>query len=101
MSRPAASLVVSVVSVWEIVLKHHAGKLHFQIGLEDVVGRILQHSAWAVLPLVPECLPVLAGLPMLHRDPFDRLLIAQALYGRMELVTGDEQIKKYGVRTIW
>jgi PIN domain nuclease of toxin-antitoxin system len=101
MSRPAASLVVSVVSVWEIVLKHHAGKLHFQASLEEVVVQILQHSAWTVLPLLPECLPVLAGLPMLHKDPFDRLLVAQARLGSLVIVTADEQIKKYDVGTIW
>jgi len=101
MSRPAASLAVSVVSVWEIVLKHHAGKLHFQVSLEDVVGQLLHHSAWTVLPLLPECLPVLAGLPMLHKDPFDRLIIAQARFGSMAIVTADEQIKKYDVRTVW
>jgi PIN domain nuclease of toxin-antitoxin system len=101
MSRPAAALVVSVVSVWEIVLKHHAGKLHFKVSLEHVVGQILQHPAWTVLPLLPECLTVLARLPMLHKDPFDRLLVAQSLSAGMAIVTSDEQIPKYNVRTIW
>lgn len=101
MSRPAASLVVSVVSVWEIVMKHQAGKLHFQVSLEEVVDQILHHPAWTILPMLPECLRVLAGLPMPHKDPFDRLLIAQAKCGGMAIVTSDEQIKGYDVPTIW
>ena len=49
----------------------------------------------------PEHLPSLAALPMLHRDPFDRLLIAQARHADMAIVTADKHIKKYDVRTIW
>ena len=49
----------------------------------------------------PESLPSLAALPMLHRDPFDRLLIAQERHESMAIVTADKHIKKYDVRTIW
>ena len=102
MSRSGAILFVSVVSVWEIVLKHQAGKLLFQTGLEEVVDLILYRSPWTILPMSPEHLPVLASLPMLHKDPFDRLLIAQARHGGMSMVTVDEDIRKYGsIRTIW
>jgi PIN domain nuclease of toxin-antitoxin system len=101
MSRSAASLVVSIVSVWEIVLKHQAGKLVFQTDLEDVVDHILYRSPWTILPMNPEHLPVLASLAMLHNDPFDRLLVAQVRHTGMTIVTADENIKKYAIRTIW
>ena len=101
MSSARASLAVSVVSVWEIVLKHQAGKLRLQAGLEEVVDQILYRSPWTILPMAPDCLPALTALPMIHRDPFDRLLIAQARQEGMAMVTADEQIKKYDVRTIW
>jgi PIN domain nuclease of toxin-antitoxin system len=101
MSRPAASLVVSVVSVWEIVLKHQAGKLTFKISLDEVVDQIVYHSPWTILPMVPDCLPALGALPVLHSDPFDRLLIAQAQTAGMAILTADEKIGKYKVRTIW
>jgi PIN domain nuclease of toxin-antitoxin system len=101
MSRPAASLVVSVVSVWEIVLKHQAGKLTFKVSLDEVVDQIVYHSPWTILPMVPDCLPALGALPMLHSDPFDRLLIAQAQTAGMAILTADEKIGKYKVRTIW
>jgi PIN domain nuclease of toxin-antitoxin system len=101
MSRPAVSLTVSVVSVWEIVLKHHAGKLRLPAGVHEVVHQILYRSPWAILPVAPEHLPTLAALPAIHTDPFDRLLIAQARHEGMAILTADEQFKKYDVRTIW
>ena len=60
-SRSAASLAVSVVSVWEIVLKHQAGKLRLHAALEDVVDQILYRSPWTILPMVPGCLQRLAS----------------------------------------
>ena len=101
MSRPVASLTVSVVSVWEIVLKHHAGKLRLPAGLRQVVDQILYASPWTILPVAPEHLPELAALPVIHTDPFDRLLIAQARHEGMAILTADEQFKRYDVRTIW
>lgn len=100
-SHSTAALAVSVVSVWEIVLKCQAGKLRLDAGLDEVVDQILYHSPWTILPMSPEHLPSLAALPMLHRDPFDRLLIAQARHTGMAIVTADKHIKKYDVRTIW
>lgn len=101
MSRPLASLAVSVVSVWEIVLKHHAGRLRLPAGLHQVVDQILYGSPWTILPVAPEHLPALAALPAIHTDPFDRLLIAQARHEGMAILTADEQFKKYDVHTIW
>jgi PIN domain nuclease of toxin-antitoxin system len=101
MSRSTAVLSVSIVSVWEIVLKHHAGKLRLHAALEEVVDQILYRSPWSILAMRPEHLPGLAALPALHKDPFDRLLIAQARYEGVAIVTADEHIKKYDVRTIW
>jgi PIN domain nuclease of toxin-antitoxin system len=101
MSRPVASLTVSLVSVWEIVLKHQAGKLRLPAGLHQVVDQILYGSPWTILPVAPEHLPALAVLPAIHRDPFDRLLIAQARHEGMAILTADEQFKEYDVGTIW
>jgi len=100
-SRPAALLTVSVVSVWEIVLKRQVGKLRLPSGLSDVLDEILYRSTWTILPVASEHLPVLAALPALHKDPFDRMLVAQAQHEGMTIVTADEQIAKYQVRTIW
>ncbi len=101
MSQPGVAIFVSVVSVWEIVLKHQAGKLLFARDLKEIVNQILYRSTWTILPISPEHLPVLASLPMLHKDLFDRLLIAQVQHTGMVILTADENIKKYGIRTIW
>ncbi len=101
MSRSAVALWVSVVSVWEIELKHQAGKLRLHGTLEELVDQILYRSPWSILPVRAEHLPVLGGLPALHKDPFDRLLVAQARREGMAILTADEHIKKYDVRTIW
>lgn len=96
-----SALFVSVVSVWELALKHQAGKLRFEGPLEEILDQILYHSPWTILPMSAEHLLPLATLPMLHKDPFDRLLIAQARHEGMTIVTSDETIPKYDVRTIW
>ena len=101
MSRSIKALSVSVVSVWEILIKHHAGKLQFPVPLDEVIDQILYRSPWSILPISPEHLPGLIALPPLHKDPFDRLLVAQARYEGMAILTADEEIKKYDVRTIW
>jgi PIN domain nuclease of toxin-antitoxin system len=101
MFRLGNSLVVSVVSVWEIVIKHQSGKLRFQESLSQILDQILYRSPWTTLPVMPEHSLALAGLPTLHTDPFDRLLIAQAEHEHLTIVTADEQIAKYKVRTLW
>ena len=65
------------------------------------ISAILHRSPWDILPLAAEHLSALVELPTLHKDPFDRLLIAQAKHEGMTIVTADEQTSKYEVRTIW
>jgi PIN domain nuclease of toxin-antitoxin system len=98
---PATTLIVSVVSVWEIVLKHQAGKLLLQPGLSGALDQIIHDSPWTLLPVAPEHLPVLAALPLLHKDPFDRLLVAQAQYEGLTIITPDQHIRNYDVATLW
>ena len=98
---PASTLFVSVVSAWELVLKNQAGKLRLPKSLSQIVDEILYHSGWTILPVAAEHLPVMADLPQLHPDPFDRLLIAQAQHEGLTMVTPDEHRRKYEVRTIW
>jgi len=87
---------LSVASVWEASIKRSAGRLH---------GPDLAAAASAAgLPLlrIDERHAKLAGeLPLVHRDPFDRMLVAQASVERLSIVTADEQIPRYGVPVIW
>jgi PIN domain nuclease of toxin-antitoxin system len=96
-SSPTADVRVSVVSAWEIAIKHQSGKLLFDVPVEEVLSRILSGTVWPVLPVLPAHIPELLALPMHHRDPFDRLLIAQARAEGMALATADENMRKYRV----
>jgi len=101
LSSPDVALHVSVASAWEIVLKHRTGKLIFRVRLEEILEHILYRSPWTMLPISSQHLPVLAALPFIHKDPFDRVLIAQAQVEALTLVTPDTQIRKYKVSTLW
>ena len=101
MSFPVSSLLVSVISIWEIVLKYQVHKLHLQSGLDQTLDQILNHSPWDILSMKTEHLRSLANVPVLHLDPFDRMLIAQARYENLTIVTADEQIREYDVPTLW
>ena len=96
-SSPTADVRVSVVSAWEIAIKYQSGKLRFDVPVEEVLSRILSGTVWPVLPVLPSHIPELLALPMHHRDPFDRLLIAQARAEGMALATADENMRKYRV----
>ena len=94
---PANEVHLSPASIWEAVIKYALGKLPLAAPPADylpaqrVAHRILE------LPIEERAMPFLASLPPIHRDPFDRILIAQTLQHRMKLVSTDEQVKKYPV----
>jgi PIN domain nuclease of toxin-antitoxin system len=88
---------VSVVTLWEIAIKRGIGKLRF---LEDFEA-VMTEEAFDLLPIGYAHLRTLETLPMHHRDPFDRLLIAQALAEGIPIATGDPVFAAYGVQVIW
>ena len=100
-SSPTTAVHLSVVSAWEIAIKYQSGKISFDVPVEEVLSRILDGTVWPVLPVLPAHIPELLALPMHHRDPFDRLLIAQARVEGMALATADDQIRKYRVAMAW
>jgi PIN domain nuclease of toxin-antitoxin system len=92
--------VVSVGSYWEIVIKTRKGLLSIA-DLSSWWRRATELTAARVLPIRASHVTALAALPMLHKDPFDRILIAQAIAEGLALVTNDEPIRAYAVQTIW
>ncbi len=98
---PGNELLMSAVSVAEMAIKIRLGRLTLDVPLKDFVktgmttGRILE------LPLVASHAARLADLPLHHRDPFDRLLIATAIEEDLTLLTNDPEIRKYFVQTTW
>ena len=97
---PGNTVLVSVVSVWEIVIKHKLGKLP----LGQPLGAMLSQLPVAgidVLPVQTDHALAVDRLPDPHRDPFDRLLVAQAIVEGAVLLTADKIFRQYPVTVVW
>ena len=94
-------LLLSAVSSWEIAIKHTLGKLDLPAPPSEFVPTRMQVTG--VLPLIVTHSHALrvATLPEHHRDPFDRLLIAQALEESLSILTADRQFRRYDVPIVW
>ena len=101
LTDPANEVFASDVSVLEIVLKHSLGKPILPSQPSALLPRLVEEHLIEDLPLSREVIFRLESLPHRHRDPFDRLLIAQALVHDMQLVTPDPLIRQYDVNTTW
>ncbi|HZM02219.1 MAG TPA: type II toxin-antitoxin system VapC family toxin [Candidatus Saccharimonadales bacterium] len=99
--NPAHEKFVSAASLWEIALKLSLEKLKLPLPFDEVFPRQLEVNGFELLPISCAQLNVLAGLPFHHRDPFDRLLIAQAVADRMIIVTRDQAFSKYPAKIMW
>jgi PIN domain nuclease of toxin-antitoxin system len=96
-SAKDARVLVSAVVVWEVAIKRRLGKLEAPADLLDQ----LERARVELLPITARHGDRAGTLPMHHRDPFDRLLIAQAELDELKLVSGDGEIGKYGVDPVW
>lgn len=93
--------VVSTVSLWEILAKVKAGKLHFTVEPEASLRKHLENLQALILPLREDHVYTAFRLPVHHKDPWDRLLIGQAVSEGALLATKDEAIRQYQVPVIW
>ena len=91
----------SIVNLWEIAIKRSLGKLTLEGGLEDFSRTLQDNQGFQLLPVEVHHLSRLETLPPHHGDPFDRLLIAQALELSAHAVTDDPRWKKYAVKCVW
>jgi PIN domain nuclease of toxin-antitoxin system len=98
---PANELLLSVVSPWEMQIKSSKGNLELAAPVRQVVEAELQRGLVTLLPITLAHIEALSALPDHHRDPFDRLLIAQTLQENLTLVSADREIKLYNVPTLW
>lgn len=90
-------VLLSGASIWEIAVKRSIGKL----GLEDRWLAATNRLGFEATPITAEHAATVETLPLLHRDPFDRLLLAQAMVERSTLVTADPRMSAYDVPTLW
>ncbi len=97
---PANQSFVSIASIWEMAVKVKIGKLTFTEPFDEVVSRIPRRGfSFAGLEVVHALF--VSELELHHRDPFDRMLIAQTKIGDMAIVSNEAVFDKYGVKRIW
>ena len=91
---------VSITSLWEIAIKNRIGKLSLPMGITDIISKV---DALGIgrIGVGQRHIEIFNSLPLLHRDPFDGIIIATALSESMTIITGDENIQKYDVPWDW
>ena len=97
---PASKKYVSIASAWELAIKISTGKLVFDGGT-DLFYRTAREYGFGLLPIKRSHIKTLETLPLLHRDPFDRILVASAMAEEMSLITADENVPRYDVACLW
>ncbi len=94
-------VVVSVASIWEVAIKAAKGKIELPEADDAYIDHRLRRNRWSTLSIDPQHALHAAALPMIHADPFDRVLVAQAQLESIPIVTMDAAITRYDVETIW
>lgn len=90
----ANELVFSVASLWEVAIKRSLGRKDFQVDAR-LLRRGLLDNGYSELPIISEHVVAVESLPLIHKDPFDRLLLAQAAVEGITLLTVDPQVAQY------
>lgn len=98
---PENEIFVSSISAWEIIIKHQAGKLPLPQKPDVFVRQQREAHLLTSLPIAEAHVLTLAKLPDFHRDPFDRMLVCQAIAEGLTILTPDEAVTQYPVRTLW
>ena len=98
---PYEQIYLSSVSAWEIAIKHSLGKIALPLPPDRLVPMARERLGAEELPLSGSAALRVSRLPTVHSDPFDRVLVAQAISTGMTILTPDEAIRQYPVPTIW
>jgi len=99
--EPTNQRFMSVASAWEIAIKMNRGKLNIGASFDQLIPHQLDDNDIVLLPIYAEHLSQVTILPLHHRDPFDRLMIAQSIVENMPIVSKDSAFDAYGVRRLW
>lgn len=98
---PLNTICVSAASHWEIAIKVAVGKLRLTATVPDFIDQSLAKNRFLLLPIEATHSDTVSRLPLHHRDPFDRLLVAQAAAEHASVVSNDTIFDQYGVRRLW
>lgn len=99
--NPDNIIYISAASAWEIVIKAKLKKITLKEQPEKLIPEEIQKNAFQVLSIHMYHALKVYELPDIHRDPFDRILVAQSKIEQLPLLSKDKNIKKYGIRVIW
>ena len=101
MADLANELLVSPASYWEVAIKVSLGKYPLTVPFEEFFRRGIQDGAMSILPVQIRHAAVLSALPMHHKDPFDRMIVSQAIAEHIPVVSNDVALDKYPVKRLW
>ena len=93
--------LISTASIWEIAIKQSTGKLFFGLPFRVLIEEQLNANNIALLKINLEHIEVVATLPFHHRDPFDRLIIAQAMVEKIPILSVDSVFDAYSIQRLW
>jgi len=93
-------IYISIASIWEIAIKLGTGKLSLNGSIDDIIEAIYKND-FNLIDVSLEHIKMVRGLPLIHRDPFDRMIVAQAIVEDMAIMTIDENIFKYDIDVVW
>ena len=98
---PLNDIEISPASYWEITIKIRLGKYALPEPYQAFMERDIAENDFRILPVEPKNTALLTTMPLHHKDPFDRLLVAQANVEGIHLVSADPQLDAYGITRIW
>jgi PIN domain nuclease of toxin-antitoxin system len=98
---PAKTKLISPASYWELAIKISLGKYVLTESYDDFIQHAIVDNGFLILPVTPRHTSALIALPYHHKDPFDRLLVAQAIVESLPLVSGDPLLDKYPITRLW
>ena len=98
---PANEKLISPVSYWEVAIKVSLGKYRLPQPYAQFIDAAIDGQGFPVLPILPRHTAIVSVLPFHHRDPFDRLLVGQAIAEDISLLSNDAALDPYGVRRLW
>ena len=98
--NPANTLYLSIAVFWEIAIKLIIGKISIDMSFDELKNEADKND-FQILPIQFEDIRVLTTLELYHKDPFDRILIAQAIQNDMTMITKDSNFEAYPVKIIW
>ena len=97
---PSSEIFVSIASAWELSIKLRLGKLSFDGGVRNFFHTI-EDNGFDLLTIEDEYVNLVETLPLIHRDPFDRMLVSTAATENMSIITADTNIHQYDVDCVW